>query len=228
MRTRSPTVRRTQFFRILPEMCASTSCWLASKVTRNMVPGSTDVTVPSTSMESSAKRLKLVITCVLFKRLVAYKQRPAAVQVNTAAGCGNLDAGSLVAGTLATATAVTTASATVATASTAAITTTTATTSAESAAAAAAFFTRACFVHGQGATINALAAELLDGSLGAFWRCHGNEGKTAGLLCEPISNDVYFGDRTAGCKEILQLQLARLKREITDKQFGIHDDLCPD
>src|SRR5581483_7836542 len=50
--TRSPTVRRTQRLRILPEMVARTKC-LLSNSTRNMVPGSTVWMLPSISMLSS-------------------------------------------------------------------------------------------------------------------------------------------------------------------------------
>lgn len=43
---------RMKFFRILPEICASTS-WPFGKATRNIVPGNTWVTVPVNSIGSS-------------------------------------------------------------------------------------------------------------------------------------------------------------------------------
>src|ERR1700677_2241952 len=54
--TLSPTLMRMKFLRILPEMCARTSCPLGS-ATRNMVPGNTCVTVPSNSIGSSLATL---------------------------------------------------------------------------------------------------------------------------------------------------------------------------
>src|ERR1051325_5925267 len=51
-RTRSPTVNRTKCLRILPERCARISCWLSS-LTRNIVPGSTEEIVPSSSIGCS-------------------------------------------------------------------------------------------------------------------------------------------------------------------------------
>ena len=50
--TLSPTLIRMKFLRIFPEMCASTSCPFGSD-TRNIVPGSTCVTVPVSSIGSS-------------------------------------------------------------------------------------------------------------------------------------------------------------------------------
>src|SRR6266404_4194104 len=47
--TRSPIVRRIKRLRILPEICARTKCSLAS-ATRNIVPGSTDMIIPSSSI----------------------------------------------------------------------------------------------------------------------------------------------------------------------------------
>jgi hypothetical protein len=45
-------VRRIKRFRILPEICAKTKCSFA-KATRNIVPGRTDIIVPSTSIAFS-------------------------------------------------------------------------------------------------------------------------------------------------------------------------------
>src|SRR6266487_447555 len=47
--TRSPMVRRIKRLRILPEICARTKCSLAS-ATRNIVPGRTDMIIPSSSI----------------------------------------------------------------------------------------------------------------------------------------------------------------------------------
>src|SRR6266446_776611 len=47
--TRSPIVRRIKRLRILPEICARTKCSLAS-ATRNIVPGRTDMIIPSNSI----------------------------------------------------------------------------------------------------------------------------------------------------------------------------------
>jgi len=44
--TRSPIVRRINLLRIFPEMCARTR-WSFASATRNMVPGRTDMIVPS-------------------------------------------------------------------------------------------------------------------------------------------------------------------------------------
>ncbi|MDB6059615.1 MAG: hypothetical protein JWO95_3459 [Verrucomicrobiales bacterium] len=63
MRTLSPAVNRTQRLRILPQICARTSCLLLSKVTRNIVPGSTTLIVPSTSKCCSSCCLLILITC---------------------------------------------------------------------------------------------------------------------------------------------------------------------
>ena len=54
--TRSPTLMRMKFLRILPEMWASTS-WPLGSATRNMVPGKTWVTVPVNSIGSSLATL---------------------------------------------------------------------------------------------------------------------------------------------------------------------------
>lgn len=50
--TWSPTLIRMKFFRILPEIWASTT-WPLGRRTRNMVPGRTCVTVPVNSIGSS-------------------------------------------------------------------------------------------------------------------------------------------------------------------------------
>lgn len=51
--TLSPTRTLIKFFRIFPEICASTTCSVLAISTRNMALGSFSVTTPSTSMTSS-------------------------------------------------------------------------------------------------------------------------------------------------------------------------------
>jgi len=46
MRTRSPITSLMKRLRILPDMCARTK-WSFASATRNIVPGSTDMIVPS-------------------------------------------------------------------------------------------------------------------------------------------------------------------------------------
>src|SRR5207253_69204 len=55
--TRSPMVSRINRLRIFPEMCARTRCSLA-RATRNMVPGRTDMIVPSNSRAFSEFMIK--------------------------------------------------------------------------------------------------------------------------------------------------------------------------
>jgi hypothetical protein len=66
--TRSPTLMRMKFLRILPEIWASTS-WPLGSATRNIVPGKTCVTEPVNSIGSSfAKRfffyMNMISSCL--------------------------------------------------------------------------------------------------------------------------------------------------------------------
>lgn len=70
--TLSPTTIRTEFFLILPEMVANTSCFDGSISTRNMAFGSDSVTLPFTwkryrSCQISLKTLRKIPLIIVFK-----------------------------------------------------------------------------------------------------------------------------------------------------------------
>lgn len=72
------------------------------------------------------------------------------------------------------------------------------------------------FIHGQRATLERFAMKHLDGTLGFFGSGHRDEGKPAGFAGHAILHQRDFGDGAGLGKELLEINLQRLKREIAD------------
>jgi hypothetical protein len=90
------------------------------------------------------------------------------------------------------------------------------------AAAGGAIFAGTGFVDGQGATLNFLARQGLDGRFGPFWRGHGNKTKTARTTAHAVSDEVNLGNRAMLLEQILQIILGSVEGKISHVQFRIH------
>jgi hypothetical protein len=86
----------------------------------------------------------------------------------------------------------------------------------------AAVIARTGFIDGQGAALNILAGESLDGGLSAFGRCHGDEGKAAGASAHTIGNQVDLGDWAVLLEQILQVIFSCVEGKVSHVQFCIH------
>jgi len=109
----------------------------------------------------------------------------------------------------------------------AAITTATATATPTTVAAATAtgtFFTRARFVDGQRAAINALAVEGLNSSVSAFFVFHRDKGETARAAAEFVHDQIDFENSAVRGEHILKLVFGSVEGKISNKQFRTHDD----
>lgn len=67
------------------------------------------------------------------------------------------------------------------------------------------------------------AIEVCDGLVSIGIIFHGNEGKTPGPFRFPVCNDFGFFDYSETCKNLLQVRLQHLERQITDEQLFCHD-----
>jgi hypothetical protein len=94
--------------------------------------------------------------------------------------------------------------------------------SAAAAARGRAIFAGTGFVDCQGATLDFLAREGLNGGFSAFGRGHGNKTKTARTTAHAISDEVNLGNRAMLLEQILQIILGGVEGKISHVQFGIH------
>jgi len=135
-----------------------------------------------------------------------------------------------------TATAATTVAAATAAAATAAAATATAATSTAVATAAATattaattaategrtFFTWACFVDSQGAALELLAVERLDGGFHAFFVRHRDEGESTWATGFAIHDEAYFGDCSVLAEKFVEIALSAGEGEIPHIHLGVH------
>ncbi len=84
------------------------------------------------------------------------------------------------------------------------------------------FFTRTCYVDRQGATVEFLAVQGINGLLRFFGAAHGDERKSTGATRHAIHHQVGFHDRAAGGKSVLQVVFRGFEGEISDKQLRAH------
>jgi hypothetical protein len=85
-----------------------------------------------------------------------------------------------------------------------------------------AFFARASLVDSQGAALDFLAGEGLDGGLCRFGRCHGDKPKPARTAIHAVGNEVNLGNRAMLLEQILQIILGSVEGKISHVQFRIH------
>src|SRR4029079_1492734 len=89
-------------------------------------------------------------------------------------------------------------------------------------AAAGTFFAGPGDIHREGATIQFLAVQAVDGLLGFLGGTHGNETKAAGAIGRAIHHQVGFSDRAKRGERVLQVVFCRVEGKVSNKQFAAH------
>lgn len=91
------------------------------------------------------------------------------------------------------------------------------------AAAATTFFARARDIYGQIPAIHIGAIQSIHRLLGFFLGAHRDEAESARAAGSAVGHQVGFEDRAMGGEGVLKIIFSRVEREVSNKQFVIHE-----